>query len=68
MCEIAEGRLTGRRDNGNEWWRKRAVDRRTGQPITCDYIKRVLEEKLGEDARITVLGHVQRGEVSPQRF
>jgi 6-phosphofructokinase 1 len=61
MCEILrEGRAIGRRDS-IVVVAEGAVDRQTGQPITCDYIKQVLEEKLGEDARITVLGHVQRG-------
>ncbi len=34
---------------------------RHGNPITSDYVKKVLEEHLGEDVRVTVLGHVQRG-------
>ena len=34
---------------------------RDGNPITCTYVKEVLERHLGEDVRITVLGHVQRG-------
>ncbi len=33
----------------------------TGQPITSEHVKQVIEERLGEDTRITVLGHVQRG-------
>jgi len=32
-----------------------------GQPITVEQVKEVLEEQLGEDARVTILGHVQRG-------
>lgn len=40
---------------------------RDGQPITSEYVKEVLEEKLGEEARVTVLGHVQRGG-SPSAF
>jgi 6-phosphofructokinase 1 len=34
---------------------------RFGKPITSEYIKQVLEERLNEDVRITILGHVQRG-------
>ena len=34
---------------------------RKGNPITSDYVKQVLEERLGVDVRITILGHVQRG-------
>ncbi|MDT7580478.1 MAG: 6-phosphofructokinase 1 [Pseudonocardiales bacterium] len=30
-------------------------------PITGDDVRAVLEEELGEDTRVTVLGHVQRG-------
>jgi 6-phosphofructokinase 1 len=34
---------------------------RQGNPIESSYVKRVLDEKLGEDTRVTILGHVQRG-------
>src|SRR5680860_153334 len=34
---------------------------RDGEPITVERVKEVLEEQLGEDARVTILGHVQRG-------
>jgi 6-phosphofructokinase 1 len=34
---------------------------RDGNPITSEYTKKVLEERLGEEVRITILGHVQRG-------
>ncbi|MDX1521302.1 MAG: 6-phosphofructokinase [Anaerolineae bacterium] len=34
---------------------------RQGNPIKADYVKQVLDERLGEDARVTILGHVQRG-------
>lgn len=34
---------------------------RNGNPITGDYIKKVLKEKIDEEARTTILGHVQRG-------
>jgi 6-phosphofructokinase 1 len=40
---------------------------RSGQPITVDYVRQVLEDRLGEDTRVTVLGHVQRGG-SPSAF
>ena len=66
MCEVMHlGREAGRRDiivvvaEG-------AQDRH-GNPITSTYIKEVLESRLGEDTRITVLGHVQRGG-SPSAF
>jgi 6-phosphofructokinase 1 len=34
---------------------------RHGEPITSDDVKEVLESELGEDTRVTILGHVQRG-------
>ncbi|MGE2833326.1 6-phosphofructokinase [Mycobacterium sp. SMC-4] len=34
---------------------------RAGNRITAGEVKTVLEDELGEDTRITVLGHVQRG-------
>ncbi len=40
---------------------------RDGNPITTQHVREVLEERLGEDTRITVLGHVQRGG-SPSAF
>ena len=30
-------------------------------PISSHYVRQVLEERLGEDTRVTILGHVQRG-------
>ena len=40
---------------------------RNGNPITSEYVKKVLEELLQEEIRITILGHVQRGG-SPSAF
>lgn len=40
---------------------------RHGAPISSTYVKEVLEEQLGEDTRVTILGHVQRGG-SPSAF
>lgn len=37
-----------------------AIDRE-GQPITSEKVKQVVVDKLNQDTRITVLGHVQRG-------
>ena len=37
-----------------------AVDKQN-KPITSQYVKKVIETRLGHDTRITVLGHVQRG-------
>jgi 6-phosphofructokinase 1 len=38
-----------------------------GEPVTAAHVKAVLEDRLGEDARVTILGHVQRGG-SPSAF
>ncbi len=60
MCNlIRAGRLAGRRES-IVVVAEGARDR-TGQPITSAYIRKVLEERLGEDTRVTILGHVQRG-------
>ena len=40
---------------------------RNGSHISSEYVKEVLEERLGEEVRITILGHVQRGG-SPSAF
>lgn len=66
MCEaVEEGRKAGRRQS-MVVVAEGATDR-DGQPISTDEVKEVLEERLGEDTRITILGHVQRGG-SPTAF
>jgi 6-phosphofructokinase 1 len=60
MCAtMREGRASGRRQN-LVIVAEGAQDR-DGKPITANDIKRLLEEELGEDTRVTILGHVQRG-------
>jgi 6-phosphofructokinase 1 len=66
MCEVLHtGRLNGRRDS-IVIVAEGAQDRH-GKPISADYVRQVLEERLGEDTRVTILGHVQRGG-SPSGF
>jgi 6-phosphofructokinase 1 len=66
MCSVlAEGRKVGRRDS-IVIVAEGAQDR-YGSPITSQHVKEILEERLGEDTRVTVLGHVQRGG-SPSAF
>jgi 6-phosphofructokinase 1 len=66
MCRtLHQGREMGRRDS-IVVVAEGACDQ-AGQLITSTYIRRVLEERLGEDTRITILGHVQRGG-SPTAF
>ena len=60
MVEVLrDGLAMGRRDN-IVIVAEGAQDR-YGKPIASSYVRQVLEERLGEDVRVTVLGHVQRG-------
>jgi len=60
MCDaLTAGRAVGRR-NSTVIVAEGARDR-NGKPITSDYIKQVLEERIHADTRVTILGHVQRG-------
>jgi len=66
MCDaLKSGREAGRRDS-MVIIAEGAQDRE-GNPITSQHIKHILEKRLDEDTRITVLGHVQRGG-SPSAF
>ncbi|MGB2964936.1 MAG: 6-phosphofructokinase [Anaerolineales bacterium] len=66
MCEaLSAGRKAGRRDS-IVVVSEGACDKK-GNPITSQEIKKTLEDQLGEDTRITILGHVQRGG-SPSAF
>ena len=66
MCQaILAGRQSGRR-HGVVIVAEGAQDR-YGRPITSAHVKKALEERLGEETRITILGHVQRGG-SPSAF
>ncbi len=60
MCEIIRaGRGTGRR-HSIIIIAEGAIDR-SGKLITSDYVRQVLTQRLREDTRVTILGHVQRG-------
>jgi 6-phosphofructokinase 1 len=60
MCRtLKAGRESGRR-HSIVIVAEGAQDRQ-GRPITSQYVKEVLEERLGVEARVTILGHVQRG-------
>ena len=60
MCaSLKGGREAGRRDN-IVVVAEGARDSE-GNPITCEDVKNAIEEQLGEEARVTILGHVQRG-------
>ena len=60
MCErLRTGRQAGRRDS-IVVVAEGARDRH-GNPITAEHVREVLQERLNEDVRVTILGHVQRG-------
>jgi 6-phosphofructokinase 1 len=60
MCErLRTGREAGRRDS-IVIVAEGAIDRH-GNPIAAERVRRVLQERLNEDVRVTILGHVQRG-------
>jgi 6-phosphofructokinase 1 len=66
MCRaLHAGREVGRR-HSTVIVAEGAQDR-NGRPIDVGYVKEVLQERLGEDVRVTILGHVQRGG-SPSAF
>lgn len=66
MCEsLAAGRSEGRRQTMVVV--AEGAHDTAGEPITAERVKDALEEQLGEDARITILGHVQRGGI-PSAF
>jgi 6-phosphofructokinase 1 len=60
MCALlTAGRAAGRRESliiVSEGARDR-----DGYPITSTYVQQALEERLKAEARVTILGHVQRG-------
>jgi 6-phosphofructokinase 1 len=56
---LRAGREAGRRDS-IVIVAEGAVDSE-GQPITSSYVKTLLEERMEEEVRVTILGHVQRG-------
>ena len=60
MCDtLRAGRKIGRR-HSMVIVAEGAHDRHL-KPITADYVRQVLSDRLGEDTRVTILGHVQRG-------
>ncbi len=66
MCErIRAGRAMGRRHH-IILVAEGAIDR-SGKLLTSSYVKTVIAERLREEGRVTILGHVQRGG-SPSAF
>ncbi len=66
MCEVLRtGRAAGRRDS-IVIVAEGARDRQ-GNRITSESLRKLLKDRLGEDVRVTILGHIQRGG-SPSAF
>lgn len=60
MCaQLQRGRARGRRDS-IVVMAEGATDR-AGNKISSEHVRATIEETLGEDTRVTILGHVQRG-------
>ena len=60
MClKLHKGRQAGRRES-MVIVAEGATDRE-GNRITAEDVRVILKDRLGEDARVTILGHVQRG-------
>ncbi len=60
MCEVMQlGRNAGRRDIIVVM--AEGAQDQNGRHISSDEVKKILEERLGADTRVTILGHVQRG-------
>jgi 6-phosphofructokinase 1 len=60
MCNVLKAGREGGRRHSMVVIAEGARDR-NGNPITSAQVCKVLEERLGEDARVTILGHIQRG-------
>ncbi len=56
---LAAGRAAGRRENLVIV--AEGVSDQEGNPVTSQGVADVISERLGEDTRVTILGHVQRG-------
>lgn len=59
LDRLRAGRAAGRRDN-LVLVAEGATDR-AGNPITSHDVAKLMTDRLGEDTRVTILGHVQRG-------
>ncbi len=60
MCEVLHAARQAGRRHSLVIVAEGACDRH-GNPISSHYVRQVLEDRLGEDTRVTILGHVQRG-------
>jgi len=60
MCELlAAGRAAGRRDSVVVV--AEGARDRDGNSISSEHVRKVLSDRLGEEVRVTILGHTQRG-------
>lgn len=60
MVEVLQAGLREGRRDSIVMVAEGAIDRE-GNPISAEDVRQAIAERLGEDVRITVLGHVQRG-------
>lgn len=60
MCDMLKSAREAGRRNSTIVIAEGARDR-NGNPVTSTHIKELIEERLGLDTRVTILGHVQRG-------
>ena len=60
MCEqLRRSRVAGRKDSIVIV--AEGATTRDGRDISAEHVRAVIEDSLGEEARVTILGHVQRG-------
>jgi len=60
LCDvIRDGRAAGRRQSIVVV--AEGAHDTDNKPITSEHVRQLIEEQLGEDVRVTILGHVQRG-------
>lgn len=60
MCAmLSGGRAAGRRES--IVLVAEGAAERDGRPITAERVRQAIEARLGEDPKVTILGHVQRG-------
>ncbi|MCL2471251.1 MAG: 6-phosphofructokinase [Propionibacteriaceae bacterium] len=60
MCDqLRRSRLAGRKDSIVIL--AEGATTRAGEPISAEHVRSTIETELGEETRVTILGHVQRG-------
>jgi len=60
MCEVLQRSRTAGRKDSIVILAEGAITT-DGQPISAEYVRSTIEQTIGEETRVTILGHVQRG-------